>query len=76
MEDEELAREADQLDTVKTNKQEKEEERKRDRLNKEMAMNEFLDRGGFATVLNNIFNPPELASMELDSVFQMKKLCK
>ena len=48
---------------------EREEKKKRDLLKKETAMNDFLDKGGFGTVLNNIFNPPELQAMELDSVF-------
>ena len=39
-------------------------------------MQEFLDNGGFPKVLNDIFNPTDQASMELDSVFQLKQLCK
>jgi hypothetical protein len=37
---------------------------------------EFEERGGFAKVLNDIFNPTDLNSMELDSVYQLKSLCK
>jgi hypothetical protein len=32
-----------------------------------------LDRGGFKTVLDDIFAPQEQKSMELDSVYQIKK---
>ena len=39
-------------------------------------MLEFQDRGGFVRVLNDIFNPQEVNSLELDSVFQLKRLCK
>ena len=39
-------------------------------------MMEFEERGGFCQVLKDIFNPSDLAAMELDSVFQLKNLCK
>jgi hypothetical protein len=39
-------------------------------------MQEFLDNGGFPKVLKDIFNPTDPTSMELDSVFQLKQLCK
>ncbi len=39
-------------------------------------MIEFEERGGFAKVLKDIFNPTDFSSMELDSVFQLKALCK
>ena len=39
-------------------------------------MMEFEERGGFSQVLKDIFNPSDLAAMELDSVFQLKNLCK
>ena len=39
-------------------------------------MQEFLDQGGFPKVLNDIFHPTDQASMELDSVYQLKQLCK
>lgn len=39
-------------------------------------MQEFQDRGGFTRVLNDIFNPTDLKSLELDSVFQIKKFCR
>ena len=32
-------------------------------------MQDFKDRGGFSTVLNDIFNPTDLKRLELDSVF-------
>jgi hypothetical protein len=37
---------------------------------------EFQERGGFPQVLKDIFNPTDQASMELDSVYQLKQLCK
>ena len=39
-------------------------------------MQEFLDQGGFPKVLTDIFNPTDQTSMELDSVYQLKGLCK
>lgn len=33
---------------------------------------EFEERGGFARVLKDIFNPSDNSSIELDSVFQLK----
>lgn len=39
-------------------------------------MQDFSDRGGFSKVLNDIFNPTDLKSLELDSVFQLKQFCK
>ena len=44
------------------------------RLDQELQ--DFDDRGGFAQVLKDIFNPTDQASMELDSVYQLKQLCK
>ena len=38
-------------------------------------MIEFEERGGFAQVLKDIFNPQDTHSMELDSVYQLKNLC-
>jgi len=32
-------------------------------------MQEFIDNGGFPKVLNDIINPTDQASMELDSVY-------
>ena len=37
---------------------------------------EFEEKGGFAKVLKAIFNPTDKNSIELDSVFQLKELCK
>jgi hypothetical protein len=39
-------------------------------------LNDFEDRGGFKRVLKDIFNPTDQSSMELDSVYQLKQLCK
>jgi len=44
------------------------------RLDQELI--EFEERGGFAQVLKEIFNPIDQSSMELDSVYQLKQLCK
>ena len=44
------------------------------RLDQELI--EFEERGGFARVLRDIFNPTDQSSIELDSVFQLKQLCK
>lgn len=60
--------------------QKEEEERveriKRAQLKRDQEMQEFQDKGGFSRVLNDIFNPVNLKSMELDSVFQIKKFCQ
>jgi hypothetical protein len=44
------------------------------RLDQELF--EFEERGGFPQVLKDIFNPTDQSSMELDSVYQLKQLCK
>jgi len=36
----------------------------------------FLDRGGFGRVLSDIFTPSDAKSLELDSVYQLKKFTK
>jgi len=38
-------------------------------LKREKIQQDFVDRGGFKTVLDDIFAPQELKSMELDSVY-------
>lgn len=40
------------------------------RLDQELI--EFEERGGFARVLRDIFNPTDQSSIELDSVYQLK----
>ena len=55
---------------------EKNEKKKMAMFKMSQEMQEFLDNGGFPKVLNDIFNPTDQASMELDSVFQLKQLCK
>eukprot|EP00347_Sterkiella_histriomuscorum_P011953 403370464 len=55
---------------------EQEEKRKRLQLKLDQELIEFEERGGFAKVLKDIFNPQDINSMELDSVFQLKMLCK
>lgn len=55
---------------------EKEERRKREELERENALNDFEQRGGFSRVLSDIFNPSDMAAMELDSVYQLKTICK
>lgn len=39
-------------------------------------MIDFEERGGFSQVLKDIFNPSDMAAMELDSVYQLKNICK
>jgi len=56
--------------------QDKEEKKKRQQLRLDQELIEFEERGGFAQVLKDIFNPTDQASMELDSVYQLKQLCK
>lgn len=56
--------------------QDKEERKKRQQLRLDQELQDFDDRGGFAQVLKDIFNPTDQASMELDSVYQLKQLCK
>ena len=41
-------------------------------LKKEQDLQDFKIRGGFIYVLNKIFNPKDAASVQLDSVFQLK----
>ena len=48
---------------------EQEEKRKRLQLKLDQELIEFEERGGFAKVLRDIFNPQDINSMELDSVF-------
>ena len=54
----------------------KNEKKKRQQLKLDQELFEFEERGGFAQVLKDIFNPSDQSSMELDSVFQLKQLCK
>ena len=49
--------------------QEKEDKRKREEFERDQALIEFEERGGFSRVLKDIFNPSDMAAMELDSVF-------
>lgn len=42
----------------------------------DLELIEFEERGGFAKVLRDIFNPIDKNAMELDSVYQLKNLCK
>ena len=57
-------------------KQEKEEKQKREDFAKEQKLMEFEEQGGFSKVLKDIFNPADMAAMELDSVYQLKNICK
>jgi hypothetical protein len=52
------------------------EKEKRAQLKRDNAMQDFLDKGGFSKVLNDIFNPTDVKSLELDSVYQLKAFCK
>ena len=57
-------------------KQKEEERKKREEFERDQALIEFEERGGFAQVLKDIFNPSDMAAMELDSVYQLKNICK
>jgi len=61
---------------IKDELQERQERLKRIQLKKDQARQEFQDRGGFNRVLNDIFNPTDMKSLELDSVYQIKKFCR
>lgn len=61
---------------VKDEKQEKGERLKRAQLKRDNAIQDFQDNGGFSRVLQDIFNPTDIKSLELDSVFQIKKFCR
>ena len=50
-------------------KQKEEERKKREEFERDQALLEFEERGGFAQVLKDIFNPSDMAAMELDSVY-------
>ena len=54
----------------------KEEKKKLQQLKLDQELFEFEERGGFVQVLKDIFNPTDQSSMELDSVYQLKQLCK
>jgi len=52
-----------------------EEKRKRLQLKLDQELIEFEERGGFAQVLKDIFNPQTESAAQLDSVYQLKNLC-
>jgi len=55
--------------------QDEDEKKKRLQLKLDLELIEFEEMGGFARVLREIFNPTDLNSLELDSVYQLKQLC-
>lgn len=56
------------------NKIENEEQARRlQQLKRDQELAEFEEKGGFAKILNNLFNPTD-ESIELDSVYQLKQL--
>ena len=56
------------------NKIENEEQARRlQQLKRDQELAEFEEKGGFARILNNLFNPSD-ESIELDSVYQLKQL--
>ena len=58
------------------NKIENEEQARRlQQLKRDQELAEFEEKGGFARILNNLFNPSD-ESIELDSVYQLKQLWK
>lgn len=54
---------------VKNLQSDEEEKRKRAQLKMDLELIEFEERGGFAKVLKDIFNPLDKNAMELDSVY-------
>ena len=52
------------------------EKKMRAQIRLDQELFEFEERGGFPQVLKDIFNPTDQSSMELDSVYQLKQLCK
>ena len=52
-----------------------EQARRLQQLKREQELAEFEEKGGFARILRNFFNPTD-ESIELDSVYQLKQLCK
>lgn len=56
--------------------EDKEDKRKKDEFERDQALIQFEERGGFSQVLKDIFNPSDMAAMELDSVYQLKNICK
>lgn len=54
---------------IKDEALEREERLKRAQLKRDTAIHDFQARGGFTQVLQDIFNPTDLKSLELDSVF-------
>lgn len=52
------------------------EKKMRAQIKLDQELFEFEERGGFPQVLKDIFNPTDQSSMELDSVYQLKQLCK
>ena len=54
----------------------REERRKKAQLKRDQDLIEFEERGGFVRVLRDIFNPIDQAAMQLDSVYQLKNMCK
>ena len=43
--------------------------KKREEFERDQALIDFKENGGFAQVLKDIFNPSDMAAMELDSVY-------
>ena len=77
--DQEAAQKADNMteeEKFAKAEQEKEDKRKKEEFERDQALIEFEERGGFSQVLKDIFNPSDMAAMELDSVYQLKNICK
>ena len=72
----EKEKETDSQKDGETIDHDKDERMKKLALKLEQQLNDFEDRGGFKRVLKDIFNPTDQSSMELDSVYQLKLLCK
>lgn len=75
-EDNEIKDDASQTNAQADNEQDKEDKKMRQQIRLEQELFDFEDQGGFPKVLREIFNPTDQSSMELDSVYQLKQLCK
>ena len=72
----EAAPASEQQSEGQTAEDEKRDRRKREEFEREQDLLLFAERGGFSRVLKDIFNPSDMAAMELDSVYQLKNICK
>jgi len=50
--------------------------KKKRELAKQKEIEDFNENGGFPKLLKQIFQPSDSASIQLDSVYQLKNLCR